>query len=280
MGGIFGKATPPEDKPEITDDALRSAVESLKEGMDSVSNTMSGSGQVTTIMDEQKLDDFRRDILREFSKLKQEKQQQKKQKLDQQGGKKNFKPRTNKYKKYDVTSFLEDYKRKVIAKHQQQQQNGGNNVNNEIQDQNQDQSNPVNGFKELSELSELEELRLAVESIEAVNSKLDKENENQNQIKNLAGGNLETSAISDGVQEAFFNLSGGNLSENVSSFEDNQINELSVEDGFSVTSNFANNDTEYYEDSEQQFGDNVLPFYSSDSSASSFTHPYTKNRFH
>jgi hypothetical protein len=176
----------------------------------------------------------------------------------QDGGKR--KKNINKYKKYDVTKYLEKIKKESALK--------GGNV-----------SPTNNSFEELSELEGLNEIKQIIDSIE---------NENLQ-----TGGNYNTTPISEGIRNA---LVGGNFSDDLSSSIEfnkhiSESNTSPLSQSLSQSENKNNSITvssltqsSYNNKDMEDVGDNgvgdvnILPFYSSSESAS-FQHPYAKNRF-
>jgi hypothetical protein len=184
------------------------------------------------------------------------------------GGYGNFKPEFNKYQKYDITDYLSNI---IDIK---KRQDGGNGDNGEF---------VKNGFEELSDMAGIDELKKLVQSIEA----------NVQDGGNGDNNGLESSPISEGIRDAFFNLSGAGFGDELESdnFSTPIFDELdrvekvlvNKDDGFSETSAFSFNDSNSYYATESSIEHkssniNALPFYTSESS-SSFQHPYTKNRF-
>ena len=245
MGNLFSssdnKPVNPESGP--TNDQVKKNIISLKEtSQDDLDNFT---------IDNQELDKFRQLLLTSEHKP-----------VVTGGARKRRKPTVNKYKKYDITPYLESLK-----------QSGGGQAT----------------FEPMSEIDGLNELRKIIISID----------EEQSEIKQT-GGNLynETSPISEGIRTAFLNFQHGGDDDDSPSDEFDEIaKELDEDDDeknisdelkesrYSETSPFYDNNDSFTvssikEDSIETKAAtiNVLPFYSSESS-SSFQHPYTKSRF-
>jgi hypothetical protein len=182
------------------------------------------------------------------------------------GARRRRKPAVNKYKKYDITPYLESLK-----------QTGGGDQ----------------GFEPMTEIEGLDELRKIINSIE----------EEQSEVRQTGGNRFsETSPLTEGIRAAMYKLQHGGNDDSSSSTEEEIAKELEddeddeatkekmiseelKESGFSETSPFYGNNDSFTvssvkEDSIETKAAtiNVLPFYSSESS-SSFQHPYTKSRF-